>query len=140
LFDNGDGTFRPGVNTLTVVGAGQCIAVDTNGDGKIDLVQPGSIEGNDANLYGIGVSLGNGDGTFRTPQAFAEPEKPGAISTGIFTKGGHPGIAVCCAPNSGDLVLYHGNGAGGFSAPHYFNLPGGGRLLASAPAPGRPAM
>ena len=46
------------------------------------------------------------------------------MAVGVLTKGGHPGIAMRCAPDSGDLYLYFGNGAGEFSAPQYFNLPG----------------
>jgi len=38
LFDNGDGTFRPGSDTQTGSGRYAFVATDVNGDGKVDLV------------------------------------------------------------------------------------------------------
>jgi hypothetical protein len=59
LFGNGDGTFRPGTNTLTVAGgAFSLAATDLNGDGRVDLAQ--------ANGNSVAVCMGNGDGTFQS--------------------------------------------------------------------------
>jgi hypothetical protein len=63
LFGNGNGTFRSGPSTRTVIiSALPFVATDLNGDGKVDLVIPGGPEGIQA---GVGVCLGNGDGTFQ---------------------------------------------------------------------------
>jgi hypothetical protein len=75
----GDGTFKA-PNTLTLTpnlrGADESIAEgvhlgspfafgDVNGDGKIDLITSGSST--DGTTPQIAISLGNGDGTFKTP-------------------------------------------------------------------------
>jgi hypothetical protein len=60
---NGDGTFQP-ATILTFDGfgyVGSPAIADFNGDGKLDVVVQGIIEGS-----GTGILLGNGDGTFQT--------------------------------------------------------------------------
>ena len=67
LLGNGDGTFQP-VSQYTFAGSGTSAAVaDMNGDGKPDLVLASNdctncASGDD----GVGVLLGNGDGTFQS--------------------------------------------------------------------------
>jgi hypothetical protein len=56
---------------------------------------------------------------------FAQPSTVLGLAVGSLTKGGYPGIAVS-AQNNSYVYLYFGNGAGGFSGPHYVNLPGAG--------------
>jgi hypothetical protein len=60
FFGNGDGTFRPGPCTATIV-AEHYAAGDFNGDGKLDLAfsNPGETQ--------VYILLGNGDGTFQNP-------------------------------------------------------------------------
>ena len=66
----GDGTFQAEVN-ITAGGSNSAIASgDFNRDGNADIVTLGSGTG------GFSISLGNGDGTFRTPVAY---------STGVST-------------------------------------------------------
>jgi Bacterial Ig-like domain (group 3)/FG-GAP-like repeat len=73
----------------------EAIAVgDFNGDGKADLVVPGS------NL----VFLGNGDGTFQTPLNF--PGSGGAVVVGDFNGDGKADLAV-----GGSVLLGNGNGS-----------------------------
>jgi hypothetical protein len=57
LLGNGDGTFKPSIDTPTV-GALQMVAADFNNDGKLDLAV---LTGEDSPLQ---ILLGNGDGTF----------------------------------------------------------------------------
>ena len=59
LFGNGNGTFRSGPSTVTF--AESFVAIDLNGDETVDLV----IVGMSKTGWGIGVCLGNGDGTFQ---------------------------------------------------------------------------
>lgn len=66
LFGNGNGAFRKGPTTVTdMSGAFDLVAFDLNGDGKVDLVLAGGPNGSAA-PQGIGVCLGNGDGTFQS--------------------------------------------------------------------------
>jgi hypothetical protein len=71
LIGNGDGTFQAAVAYPSGgFGAASVAAVDVNGDGKPDLVvancssTSGSCSGS-AGTVGVGVLLGNGDGTFQ---------------------------------------------------------------------------
>ncbi len=71
------------------------------------------------------VLLGNGNGTFQPPQAFAEPKRPINIVVGPLTKNGPASIALT---SGSDVYLYFGNGTGGFSGPRIVNLPGIGDI------------
>jgi hypothetical protein len=108
---------------LSTVGGGSSAAIDFNGDGNLDLVVTLPFAGTDESGNGFVVLLGNGNGTFQPPQAFAAPQKPVGLAAGPLTKGGHPGIAVSGYASS-DVYLYLGNGSGGFSAPEQIYLPG----------------
>jgi hypothetical protein len=99
-------------------GAYHIADADFNGDHKLDLAVVGAVG------TGFVVLLGNGDGTFQTARHFAQPSIVGALAVGNLTKGGYPGIAISAQNNN--VYLFFGNGAGGFSGPHYVNLPGAG--------------
>jgi len=120
----GDGTFNPGVVavSLSTVLAGQLAAADFNRDGNLDLVVTMPHGGHDGAGAGFAVLLGNGNGTFQSPQTFAEPQRAVGLVVGALTKGGPASIALA---ESDDAYLYFGNGAGGFSGPHEVDLPTG---------------
>jgi Bacterial Ig-like domain (group 3)/FG-GAP-like repeat len=65
----GDGTFDP----QPVSGAGWFATLaDINGDGKLDLLQPTACSNPPScTKSGVGVALGNGDGTFQTLQNYS---------------------------------------------------------------------
>src|ERR1022692_1260968 len=119
----GDGTFNAGVLAAALTGSFEIAAADFNGDNNLDLVVGLTNGGVDGLGAGFVVLLGNGNGTFHSPQSFAKPKEVTAIAVGSLTKGGYPGIAL--ATNADSYVyLYSGNGAGGFSGPSYVDLPG----------------
>jgi VCBS repeat protein len=123
----GDGTFNPGVLAASLpTSSGQLAATDFNGDHTLDLVVTMPAGGTDGAGAGFAVLLGNGDGSFQTPQTFAQPKK-GAVTVGNLTKGGYPSIALSTVSNQ--VYLYYGNGAGGFSGPRRVYLPGGGGIV-----------
>jgi uncharacterized membrane protein len=66
ILGNGNGTFHPAVNYSSGGQSAYSISIaDVNGDGKLDLVVAnGCFESNCA-TGGVGVLLGNGDGTFK---------------------------------------------------------------------------
>lgn len=117
----GGGSFNPGVLAIPLSGGARNLAaVDFNGDGNLDLAVTccGGI---------FAVVLGNGNGTFQSPRTFSQLQNVVPVAAGVLTKGGHPGIAVRGTGAQGNSVyLYYGNGVGGFSGPHYVNLPGTG--------------
>jgi hypothetical protein len=114
LFGDGDGTFGPAGNysDLGMSYIGSCVAIDVNGDGITDLVvagtPPGPIE------WGVGVSLGNGDGTFQ-PVVFypaGSDSETSFLTSGDFDGDGT--LDVVTAGASG-LWLFTGNANGTFN-------------------------
>ncbi|MGD0133755.1 MAG: VCBS repeat-containing protein, partial [Bryobacteraceae bacterium] len=125
LTGKGDGSFNAAVLAAPLAGSGWNIAAtDFNGDGKLDLAVGLHNAGTTGN--GFAVLLGNGNGTFQTPQMFSTPKKPASLAVGSLTKGGPPGIAAVGYGSGNEVDLYFGNGAGGFSGPKRVSLPGAG--------------
>ncbi len=123
LAGKGDGSFNAAILAASLPGAWNIAATDFNGDGKLDLAVGLPNVGNTGN--GFAVLLGNGNGTFQTPQMFSTPKKPSAIAVGSLTKGGPPSIALNYS-FANEVYLYFGNGSGGFSGPKRLSLPGAG--------------
>jgi hypothetical protein len=88
--------FNPGVVVAPLPSiSGALAATDFNGDHNLDLVVTLPFGGTDGSGDGFVVILGNGNGTFRRPQAFAEPKNTEALAVGSLDKDGPPSIAVC---------------------------------------------
>ena len=120
LFGNGDGTFRSGPSSN--VNGGNPIAVDVNGDGKVDTVSIGEV-GIDPEQFGLLVALGNGDGTFQPPGVFYPTGGYGFIVHGDF-KG--DGIVDLATIGGGGIWILFGQGGGLFSQATLVPDSGGG--------------
>jgi FG-GAP-like repeat len=111
LLGNGNGTFRPGPAVHTgLFSDGRFLASDVNGDGKVDLVVAGSVS---ETPWGIGICLGNGDGTFQ-PAVFYQAGSDPSISQVLvadFNQDGWPDVA---AIGPSGVWLYLGEGGGAF--------------------------
>jgi hypothetical protein len=82
---------------------------DFNGDGNLDLVFPGGDSGGGF----VGVSLGNGDGTFQPPVYYPLPYNSYWVAVGDFNRDGIPDIAASI-DNYGGISILLGNGDGTF--------------------------
>lgn len=87
LLGNGDGTFQPPVNYPAAF-PGLLIAVDLDGDHKLDLVTTDGIPP----LSGVSIFKGQGDGTFSLPQFFPVGKEGGPLAVGDFNGDGKPDI------------------------------------------------
>ena len=103
-------------------------AVDLNNDGIPDLIQD-EAEASTMGAYSptgqFGVSISNGDGTFKPAVAVNYP--PGTVATlpmafGDFNGDGKVDIAMPLVGKN-TIAIYLGYGNGTFASPWYFNLP-----------------
>jgi hypothetical protein len=111
LLGNGDGTFAPKVDISTGTGTGPVAAVATTltSSGFADLV----VVNNSNNT--MGVFLGNGDGTFKTPTFIATGRAPSSIAAADFNNDGHIDLAVT-NQNDNTVSVFIGNGDGTFKS------------------------
>jgi hypothetical protein len=86
-------------------------AADFNGDGNLDLVFTANM--------GVGVTLGNGNGTFQSPVYIPLTQDSFWVSVGDFNRDGIPDIVASLNEYEGFAVLL-GNGDGTFAAPAYY--------------------
>ncbi|HEY6947042.1 MAG TPA: choice-of-anchor D domain-containing protein [Candidatus Acidoferrum sp.] len=88
---------------------------DFNADGKLDYVT--AQDGNNSTT--IGIALGNGDGTFKTPSTIAVACGAVWVATGDFNGDGKTDLAVAsrdCSPGTNGVSIFLGNGDGTFTA------------------------
>jgi hypothetical protein len=110
LFGNGDSTFQsPIVTTLTLQQTVVAV-VDVNGDKKADLLA--NLTDSNLNPAGVGLLLGNGDGTFQAAKTVAGGSDI-LCAVADFDHDGKPDVAVA---TSTAVQLMYGNGDGSFSA------------------------
>jgi hypothetical protein len=129
---NSNGTFQPplsykasGLNPSSVA------ATDLNGDGKPDLVVINACATQSCNDGNIGVLLGKGDGSFRSPVTIPSGGSlPLSVAIEDFNGDGKADLAVAqCADTSscfdgskGTVTVLLGNGDGSFGSPvNYFS-------------------
>jgi hypothetical protein len=110
LLGDGKGNFQNG-QLENVFGDGVAVG-DFNDDGNLDAATTQPYPS--YNSTGVSVLLGNGDGTFQSPQAYSGMEEAYAIATGDFNGDKKLDLAV------GDylyntVVILQGNGDGTFT-------------------------
>ena len=129
LLGNGDGTFQPPVSYSSSGEYAYSIAVaDVNGDGHPDLLVANQCAGSNCQNGGVGVLLGNGDGTFQPAVSYnSGGEYAYSIAVADVNGDGHPDLVVAsecvsygnCANGAVSVLL--GNGDGIFQAAVNYN-------------------
>jgi len=116
LLGNGDGTFQSHVDYAASLGAYWTTVGDFNRDGNLDLIfVPGG------SLYGkLVLLLGNGDGTFQSPQTFPADSGIESLITADVNGDGKLDLMASDyflngSPGGGYVFL--GNGDGTFQSP-----------------------
>jgi FG-GAP-like repeat len=106
LLGNGDGTFGNPIeytSNLLSIYSTSIVVADLNADGKLDL----ALTDSDGSANAVGIVLGNGDGTFRSPPLlYSAGLLPAAVVSLDVNGDGKPDLAV----------------VGGYGVASYFSL------------------
>ena len=100
------------------------VVADFNHDGHLDLLTT-----NDSNVWGLGLVLGNGDGTFQSPTKVVGNDSYGTfggIVAGDFNGDSYPDFAVLSLVGSGPIQLsvYLNDGSGHFTLHGSYSIGG----------------
>jgi hypothetical protein len=114
LLGNGDGTFRNQVRYPAGTAPLALVTGDFNGDGRPDLAVANTDYASDY----VSVLLGNGDGTFQSPVAYAVGSSPLSLVTSDFNGDGRPDLATANSTDQDVSVLLGLNKT--FAAPGAF--------------------
>jgi Bacterial Ig-like domain (group 3)/FG-GAP-like repeat/FG-GAP repeat len=112
LLGNGDGTFQtPRSYGSGGWGATSLAIGDVNGDGKPDLIT--ALQSLQSNQGGVGVMLGNGDGTFQPVVGYPSARFARSVAIGDVNGDGHPDLI---AGNLEVVSVLLGRGDGTFQS------------------------
>jgi len=136
LFGNGDGTFQAPVSYNSGGYPANSIAVaDVNSDGKLDLLVANALASGtyQENGGGVGVLLGNGNGTFQAARSYSSGGADASwVAVADVNGDGKPDLLVAnwcvdglCDDNfAGTVGVLLGNGDGTFQAAVSYNSGG----------------
>jgi Bacterial Ig-like domain (group 3)/FG-GAP-like repeat len=110
LYPSGVGTSVTTTSAVSPVGAPPVamVAGDFNNDGYPDIAV--ATQSN-----GLWIMLNNGKGGFNTPAGIYALSNPGPIVTGDFNGDGNLDLAMQQPGYANNILIFYGNGAGGFS-------------------------
>jgi hypothetical protein len=124
LLGNGEGTFQPQQSYFVGIFPLEVAVADFNGDKDPDLVLdlPCGTDSSCVSNGGVGVLLGNGDGTFQSVVNYTATGMDTArVGTGFFASPETPDI-VALNYNTSDITVFKGKGDGTFAAGKTFKV------------------
>jgi hypothetical protein len=124
LLGRGDGTFQDQQSYLVGIFPLQAAAADFNGDGKLDLAvtMPCGADPNCVSNGGVGVLLGNGDGTFQPVTPYIGTGLDTArLNVGDFNSDGKMDVAALNYQTA-SLTIFPGKGDGTLKAGIPFDV------------------
>ncbi len=118
LLGNGDGTFQAPYDNDTFIGPQNLAVGDFNNDGNLDV----TVAGYSGGEMGLGILLGNGNGTLQPSITYSLSDLPNGVAVGDFNHDGNLDVAV-----GGLVAVFLGNGNGTLQQPEkeYF----GGQVI-----------
>lgn len=134
-----DGRFSAAYRIPIEWGASFVAAADLNHDRKSDLVFTNQCTDTPCTIGGVGLMLGNADGTFQPAVKYSTQHSPSYIALADLNRDGNADIAVAnycitsssnCANGSVSILL--GNGDGTFQQASNYPTGGGSVWLAAA--------
>jgi hypothetical protein len=117
LLGNGNGTFRPAINSPTGPAPGFLVAGDLNRDGHVDLV---TLDQPTSPISLVSVLLGNGDGSFRPPVDIQLSSVADSLALADLNGDGSLDLVTAgrsFADSAGFVSVLLGNGDGSFQPP-----------------------
>ncbi|HEX3431170.1 MAG TPA: VCBS repeat-containing protein [Rhizomicrobium sp.] len=126
LLGNGDGTFQAQQSWFVGIFPLEVAVADFNGDGNPDLVLdlPCGTDSNCISNGGVGVLLGNGDGTFQSVVTYVGTGMDTArVGTGFFGNRKTPDI-IALNYQTSNITVFPGKGDGTFAAGKTFAVGG----------------
>lgn len=114
LLNRGDGTFQPQMSFFVGIFPIDVAVADFNGDGERDLVLtlPCGTDQTCVTNGGVGILLGNGDGTFQTVTPYVGTGLDTVrVAVGDFTGDHHPDV-VALNYQTSNITIFPGKGDG----------------------------
>ncbi len=115
LLGNGDGTYQPALVSATGAILSSVAVGDFNRDGKLDVAVDNACTDVACTNGSVHVLLGNGNGTFQSPVAYATGSSAFSVQTGDVNSDGKLDLVVVNSPTTAEIFL--GNGDGTFQTP-----------------------
>ncbi len=124
LLGNGDGTFQPPSDSDSFAGPQWLAVGDFNNDHNLDVIAVGIF----GSSYGMGVLLGNGNGTLQNSLTYPLEYVPGTIAVGYLKGDGN--LDAVLGYDLGDIAVFLGNGDGSFEPEVIYDTTGidGGQM------------
>jgi hypothetical protein len=110
LLGNGNGTYQPALVSNTGAVFSSLAIGDFNGDGKLDVAVSNACPDVGCASGSVNILLGNGDGSFQPPVAYASGGNAFSVEAGDVNGDGKLDLVVVNSSNTAGILLGNGDG------------------------------